>query len=207
MDGIFLSGLIPRDYTDSKLQSSKEKSHGKSDQIIDDVTSASSDDADKRVGSGKDAPQGKSRDNEGWYRQTINLVRTRGNNVGFSHYAADEMPESSSESPFDHKQLRIAELPPEENAANAGENLKVISNELDTASGEMEELESNFLRSEISALKVALQNAAALHSSIIDVEEAVTKSETIIRQLQSQTNQALSAQGNLSNSRVLQLIS
>ncbi|MBD3234544.1 MAG: hypothetical protein GF315_12535 [candidate division Zixibacteria bacterium] len=207
MDGIFLSGLTTRDYTDSKLQSSKEKSREKSDQITDDATSTSGDDVHESVNSSKSIPESKSNDNEGWFREAISLVSSYSENVGAPYYAASEMPEGSSRNPHDQKQLRITEIPPGKKGANAKENLKLISEEFDTASGEVEELESNFMRSEISALKVALQNAAALHSSIIDVEEAVTKSESIIRQLRSQKNEALSAQGNLNNSKVLQLIS
>ena len=95
-------------------------------------------------------------------------------------------------------------------AQAASDSLKRIEQEYEDLSNirrELEELRTSQLQAEAAALQVTMQNVAAVQSSINDVESIVENSEILTEQLHLQAGAALSAQGNLASSSVLQLIS
>jgi HAMP domain-containing protein len=78
--------------------------------------------------------------------------------------------------------------------------------ELQNLKQELEGMRTGRLQEEVAALRISLQNAAAVQSSRGDVESAVENAEILNQDIQTASDSAITAQGNLNSSRVLRLL-
>jgi flagellin len=91
----------------------------------------------------------------------------------------------------------------------ASDSLKILdekADELKKIRKELEEMRTNQLQATVTTLQVTMQNVNALQASVIDAESAVENARLLNEQLHKQAADAMTAHGNLSSVRVLQLI-
>ncbi|MCP4634680.1 MAG: hypothetical protein GY855_17255 [candidate division Zixibacteria bacterium] len=92
----------------------------------------------------------------------------------------------------------------------ANDSLKILEQkyeDLEAVRSELEAIRTNQLQQTISALQITMQNVNALQATVNDADLVVKNAKLLNEQLQQQAADALTAQGNLVSSRVLQLIS
>lgn len=91
----------------------------------------------------------------------------------------------------------------------ADDSLRIVeqkAEKIEQLRNELEDLRTNRLQNEIATLQVTLQNAAALHATQKDIATVLEDPELLNSHLSLSAGEALSAQGNLSSSRVIDLI-